>query len=256
MFYFIRDCIFSSFYRNNPGEILQLVRAKLKLRQFRCSTVNQFLGRHGISPQQCEGLSAWSEDIAAMRKSLYDAGLGQGGVSEEDGSILYSLVRALCPSVVVETGIAAGVSSSYLAAALVDNGEGDMYSIDLPAESVATSPMADGSCYNWQKHGVGWAIPPRILELLGARRHVLLGDVRQILPRLLQNLGTIDFFFHDDLHTPDHMLWEYSLVWPYLRNGGALVSDDCNAGWVTFVKRNSLGDLALTNVQNLALARK
>lgn len=47
-----------------------------------------------------------------------------------------------------------------------------------------------------------------------------------ILPQLLDEVGEIDFFYHDSLHKVDHMRWEYELAWPYLRKGGCLASHD------------------------------
>ena len=36
----------------------------------------------------------------------------------------------------------------------------------------------------------------------------------------------IDIFFHDSLHTYDHMMFEYLTSWDYLKEGGVLFSDD------------------------------
>jgi hypothetical protein len=63
-------------------------------------------------------------------------------------------------------------------------------------------------------------------------------------------------FFHDDLHTPDHMLWEFELVWPYLRAGGVLVSDDVNFSWIRFCRQQRLSAEAFYNVQRLTAVRK
>ena len=48
------------------------------------------------------------------------------------GEVLYAAVRARKPSVVVETGVAAGLSSACILAGLQRNGMGELYSIDLP----------------------------------------------------------------------------------------------------------------------------
>jgi hypothetical protein len=36
----------------------------------------------------------------------------------------------------------------------------------------------------------------------------------------------LDLFYHDSLHTFEHMLWEYQTAWRFLRDGGILLSDD------------------------------
>jgi predicted O-methyltransferase YrrM len=83
-----------------------------------------------------------------------------------------------------------------------------------------------------------------------------LGDVRRALPELLRSVPCVDLFFHDDLHTPDQMLWEYELIWPKLRPGGVLVSDDVNHGWVQFCKKHAQNGRALHNVERLSALRK
>jgi len=36
----------------------------------------------------------------------------------------------------------------------------------------------------------------------------------------------MSIFIHDSLHTYANMTWEFQTVWPYLRAGGVLISDD------------------------------
>ena len=48
----------------------------------------------------------------------------------------------------------------------------------------------------------------------------------KVLPKLLRRLGCIDLFLHDSRHTYKTMMNEYNVVWPYLRQGGLLLSDD------------------------------
>lgn len=50
--------------------------------------------------------------------------------SEEE--TLYTIIRIRKPDIVVETGVAQGVSSTFILQALEDNGRGQLYSIDLP----------------------------------------------------------------------------------------------------------------------------
>jgi len=61
------------------------------------------------------------------------------------------------------------------------------------------------------------------------RWHLYLGDAKEMLPRLLQTLGTIDIFIHDSLHSYEHMLFEFRTAWPHLRGGGVILSDDIDA---------------------------
>jgi len=125
---------------------------------------------------------------------------------------LYAAVRRLEPDCVVETGVAAGVSSFSILQALEDNERGTLYSIDLPNVTL----NLPGS------QQPGFIVPNRLRK----RWKIILGDARRELPLLLENLKTIDIFHHDSLHTYDHMLFEYEIAWSHLKHGGMLLSDD------------------------------
>jgi len=126
----------------------------------------------------------------------------------------YAAVRAFAPEIVVETGVANGVSSSYLLLGLQKNRRGKLYSIEL----------GDGR-YLPAGKPTGWVVP----DWLKSRWELQIGDSRVLLPTILAQLGTIDVFIHDSLHTYDHMLWEFRTAYPFLRPGGLLISDD--AAW-------------------------
>jgi Methyltransferase domain len=68
---------------------------------------------------------------------------------------------------------------------------------------------------------------------------LLLGDSKTLLPVVLAEYPAIDIFFHDSLHTYEHMLLEYTLAWPKLNAQGLLLSDDVSwsAALPTFCKQ-------------------
>ena len=68
----------------------------------------------------------------------------------------------------------------------------------------------------------GWAIPD---EFRG-RWELRLGDARELLPAALAEVGEIKLFFHDSLHSREHMLFEFETAWPTLAKDGVLVADD------------------------------
>jgi predicted O-methyltransferase YrrM len=144
----------------------------------------------------------------------------------------YAAVRALAPDCVVETGIANGVSSSYLLLALQKNKRGCLHSIGLA--DTAFLPLGKD---------LGWIVP----EWLSAAWQVHLGDARDILPRLLKHLGKIEIFIHDSLHTYDHMMWEFETVYPYLRPGGLLISDDAlwNNAFLEFARKKAAHEVQI-----------
>jgi predicted O-methyltransferase YrrM len=122
----------------------------------------------------------------------------------------YLLCRLISPSVVLETGVAYGVSSVFILKALEVNGRGTLHSVDLP-------PLRSEYERFW-----GIAVP----EALKDRWRLHRGSSARVLPRLLQETGMIDLFVHDSLHTRRNMRREFDAIWPRLRNGGALLADD------------------------------
>lgn len=251
---FAEEVAVAPYYRTSPGQILKLAYAKWLFSKYKLNDPIEFLWTLGIDERVgLDGFGRWRH---RLEMTIAEVNSGQGGVSLEDGIILYGIARALKPRYVIETGVAAGVSTSFISAALIENGTGELYSIELPPEASDHGVQNDGSLYSWYERGAGWAIPPEIRRQMGARHILILQDVRTALPELLARLPWVDLFFHDDLHTPDHMLWEFELVWPHLRPSGALIADDVNFGWVQFCRNLRRGHEALCNVQRLASIRK
>jgi len=164
--------------------------------------------------------------ITELVKELYSSGLLQylhtrlqeagdvgGSIDYESGTVLYVLVRIFKPEVVVETGVTNGVSSSFILKALTQNSRGRLYSIDLHYREGMSVPIGKK---------LGWIIP----EELRNRWVLALGESTKVLPKLLKKLGTVDIFFHDSRHTYKTMMKEYSIVWPFLKDGGLLLSHD------------------------------
>jgi Methyltransferase domain len=247
----------ASHYRRRPIAALRYAYAKWVFRRFRQASPLKFLLGLGIDVDLAFlGFSKWSSRLESVVSSVQNGSNGQGGISLDDGMILYGLVRALKPDYVIETGVAAGVSTSFFGAALVENGRGQLFSIELPPELASRRALADGSLYAWRERGVGWAIPVEIRRAIGDRHRLILQDVRTALPSLLNELPCVDMFFHDDLHTPDHMYWEYEAVWAKLSPRGVLVSDDANHAWIKFCGERGLSGTAFHNVDRLCALRK
>jgi len=137
--------------------------------------------------------------------------------------LCYGVVRALQPECVLETGVCYGVTSTFILAALHRNGKGSLHSIDLP-------PLGQDS-----DRFVGWAIADSSLK---TRWHLHRGISKRILPELLRQIGRVDLFVHDSLHTYGNMRAEFDLVWPHLATGGVLIADDIqdNAAFQRFVE--------------------
>ena len=126
------------------------------------------------------------------------------------GELCYLTCRRLRPAVVVETGVAYGVTSAYILQALDENGYGELHSIDLP-------PLAANA-----KQYVGHFVPFE----LRTRWRLHVGLANRLLPVILRETGSIDVFVHDSLHTYSHMKWEFETALQALRPGGVIISDD------------------------------
>jgi len=139
----------------------------------------------------------------------------------KNGEIIARLyiIRVLRPCTVIETGVAAGISSAYILKALHHNKMGMLYSIELPTSSQSRRD-------HWILYGreIGYAIP----QSLKTRWKLVLGNSKEKLPELLNTLGTLDVFLHDSLHTYEHVTFEYEGAWEALKRGGILLSDDVN----------------------------
>jgi predicted O-methyltransferase YrrM len=133
------------------------------------------------------------------------------------GPVLYAVVRALKPSIVVETGVVSGVSTTLILQALSLNGRGELYSIDMPnLDPLARLPEGKQP---------GWLVPSNLVE----RWHFILGLSRVKLEPLLQELGSIDLFLHDSEHSYENMMLEFKVAWAFLKEGGILLADDITA---------------------------
>jgi predicted O-methyltransferase YrrM len=164
--------------------------------------VRSILAKHEKSD-----LRSWIERRSAKLKN-FPGPYRLGATPPVDCETIYLLVRSLKPETVVETGVCYGASSAYILEALKDNGRGALYSIDL-----GNQPDEPPSDYFVPRH-------------LADRWHLIIGDSKEQLPRLLARLGQIDLFHHDSLHTYDHMMWEYGTALPHLPENGVLSSHD------------------------------
>jgi predicted O-methyltransferase YrrM len=165
---------------------------------------------------------------------------------------LYMAVRFSKPRVVVETGVFDGASSAVILRALAENEEGELVSIDLPARKIIPgSTDSMGSQTLPPDCEPGWLVP----DDLRARYRLYLGDSKELLPKIFAERPRIDIFFHDSLHTFEHMYFEYKTAWPHLSEGGLLLSDDVlwSEAFHKFLKQQGKG---YGRLDRLGAARK
>jgi predicted O-methyltransferase YrrM len=127
---------------------------------------------------------------------------------------IWSLIRNLNATKIVETGVAHGVTTRFILEALA--GRGHLWSIDLP-------PPAAPELHR----DIGIAVGTWPTE----QWSLILGPSRRRLPKLLASIAPIDIFIHDSQHSEYNMLFEMTRAWDALRPGGALVVDDVDLNW-------------------------
>jgi Methyltransferase domain len=171
-------------------------------------------------PWPCPEMEAYQELWGQINRELTAKGLEvgrwtYGGYSDGDPALsaaVWCAVRHLRPATVIETGVARGVTTRLILEAMAINGSGHLWSVDLP--HLFGAPELDGQ--------TGAAVPDQLRDNWTYVR----GSSRRHLKPLIAQLGTVDLFIHDSLHTERNMRFEMKTVWTALRGGGLMLVDD------------------------------
>jgi hypothetical protein len=190
---------------------------------------------HGLlgAPWPCPEVEKIHDLLADISALLASKGLGAGRhtygwYSDADielCSAAWCAVRHIQPSVVVETGVAHGISSRIVLEALTQNEKGRLWSIDLPHP------------FNHKLHGqTGVAVT----DSFRPRWSYLEGESRRRLPPLVAEVGKIELFIHDSLHTAKNTLFEMEQAASVMPVGGIMLVDDIRGhdGFATFTRRH------------------
>jgi hypothetical protein len=118
------------------------------------------------------------------------------------------------PSVVVETGVARGVTSRIVLEALEHNDWGHLWSIDLPHLFEKGLHVQTGAAVPSSHRG---------------RWSYVEGSSRRRLPGLLRSLAQVDLFIHDSLHTARNTRFEMEQTLLALASGGIMIVDDISS---------------------------
>lgn len=163
---------------------------------------------------------------------------GIGAVPGLKDVLLYLLIRERKPEIVIETGVAQGVSSSFILSALRKNGRGTLTSIDMPNYNPNGLDYPTGGERRdnvWVKPelGSGWIVPQDLRSVW----NLIIGRSSKVLPGIE---GQVDFFFHDSEHSYDNMTFELEWALSHLSDGGVICCDDIswNRAFHDFVARH------------------
>jgi predicted O-methyltransferase YrrM len=176
--------------------------------------LHAILGAAWPCEEAIEFTQVWQSVVECMATGGHRVGRANyGGWDDGDrrfAEAVSCLIAHLRPTVVVETGVAHGLTSRIILEGLRRNHSGRLWSIDLPA--------VDPTLHRQ----IGAAVPER----LRSRWTYVEGSSRKRLPGLLAELETLDVFVHDSLHTGRNVRFELGAAWSRLGSGGAVVVDD------------------------------
>jgi hypothetical protein len=183
-------------------------------------------------------LRGYFDEIAPLHAQLLSAvgALPSAGAMMQ-APLLYVLVRAVRPEVVVETGVSSGYSARLMLEAMQRNERGTLWSIGI--QKIAVGPMDVEVAGAVRERPVGWLVP----EGLRQRWRLRVGASEDLLPGVLEREARpLGIFIHDSLHLYDRMMAEYTLARPCLVPGGWLLSHDIhnNRAWAEFLGREHL----------------
>ncbi|WP_298163017.1 class I SAM-dependent methyltransferase [Brevundimonas sp.] len=163
-----------------------------------------------VSPELWAEASRFGEDLVARATTELATAktrFGGGGAY----ALLYFMVRLHRPSVIVETGVAAGWSSTAFLSALEANGHGELWSSDLPY-------FRQGA----KVEEIGVLVPE---SLRGRWRLFVEGD-RVNLPRIVDQVTGIDLFHYDSDKTGAGRDYALEIVSPLLSEDATVLFDD------------------------------
>jgi predicted O-methyltransferase YrrM len=159
--------------------------------------------------------AVWAGAVDTLAGHGLRAGRGAfGGWDDGDKRlcrIAWCLARHLRPERVLETGVGRGLTTRVLLEALERNGSGRLWSVDLP-------PLRERAL----AAETGAAVTPELRR----RWTLVTGSSRHVLHGLLREIGPIDVFVHDSMHTTRNVTFELTRAWPALVAGGAALIDD------------------------------
>ena len=189
--------------------------------------LHQSIGAPWPCPESEQFGTVWDATVSGLRAAGLRVGLasyrGWNDGDRAQAEAVWCLVAHLAPANVLETGVAHGLTSRAILEGLHRNGNGHLWSIDLPAVDPALH------------HEIGVAVP----QDLRSRWTYVEGTSRRRLPELVRGLQQVDLFVHDSLHTTRNTCFELDTIWPALRPGGVAVVDDIhrNLGFRSFTNR-------------------
>jgi hypothetical protein len=179
---------------------------------------------------QVQQLDQLMEDIHALLAAR-GWGFGRdtyGWYADADSSLcraVWCTILHTRPKVVIETGVAHGITSRIVLEALSRNDCGHLWSIDLPFPFDHAMHADTGAA---------------VTEACRARWSYLQGSSRQRLPPLVADVGRVEVFIHDSLHTARNTVFEMKQAASSMPQGGVMLIDDIgiHKGFAAFARKH------------------
>ena len=151
------------------------------------------------------------------------------------GALLYLIVRAARPRVVIETGVRPGYSTAWLLAALEANREGLLTSLGPGPTAGRPTGVHDVT--------VGQFVPPT----LRSRWTLALGNTEERLREILGSAHEVDLFFYDNGPSVARARFELHAAWEVLSDRGILLAHhtDANPAWRDFCRLQGVPEQTL-----------
>jgi hypothetical protein len=194
-----------------------------------CERLHDLLG----APWPCPRDEHLDEVLAEIGTMLDARGMGfgrdtYGWYADGDRSLcraVWCVALHTRPSVVIETGVAHGVTSRVVLEALAHNRLGHLWSIDLPFP------------FDHRLHGETGIL---VTDACRPRWSYLEGSSKKRLPQLIAEVGRVEMFIHDSLHTTKNTVFEMEQAASAMPAGGVILADDIDThmGFATFAKRH------------------
>ena len=170
-------------------------------------------------------------DIGALltARGLSSGRFTYGWYSDADRSLcraLWCVALHVRPEVVIETGVAHGVTSRVLLEALRRNEAGHLWSIDLPFP------------FDHRMHAETGVV---VTDVCRPRWSYLEGSSRQRLPPLISEVGHVEMFVHDSLHTARNTVFKMAQAASAMPVGGVMLVDDISEhdGFAAYARRHA-----------------
>jgi len=185
------------------------------------------------APWPCPKDQRFEEVMADIGAILEAGGWGfgretYGWYADGDSSLcraVWCVTLHTRPEIVIETGVAHGVTSRIVLEALSQNHRGHLWSIDLPFP------------FDHRLHGETGAV---VTDACRPRWSYLEGSSKQRLPPLIAKIGHVGMFIHDSLHTAENTVFEMEQAASAMSAGGVMLVDDIGShmGFATFTSRH------------------